>query len=621
MASNLQQEPALVLSGFFQFNTDFKDGTTYSLEIFAEKRDYSFTGSWNQFTSRDSISMWNFVLIILELPILSAHISLTFPETRYPPLDFLDTSRTMGPCGVPRPKLGEFEPSSHWSHNKSVRDSLIYLNPLFSPLHKSHSGKHIQFHVENAVSTSEVDKCNGRGVIEDDQCICEQGFTGNVCQYRTDCHRDSDCLNGGRCISQSRSLVTMTCYCAYGFFGKNCEQNFNHKDDTCFAYNNPNTDEYEMYGMFNSNCYNKEKFNLKDAMYYRFIKAGVVLFKVNEIEIILDFTSTSWVSIGWRPDGLDPSCRLFPDLEGVRAKRSTIIETVSMMSTFRPQTLKNSSQPTDLRQAPPSKIAQKGPRPVLPKNNGMLDSALKAPLHAMDCIDVFLGDVKDGRVKVLDMYDGEMSLIAAAGVQIDGRTVIMFRRSVQEIEPTDHPIGPGRLFVVWAKGENSELDIREPLLASPGNHSSSFISPNNQLRYHGKKFVCAALPGGDCIEPCVQEMQKSLEQTPMLQNERMGQLSFAQLVGSSSDKEVTHEAFSLICQAYVKVDSCLEQCEKTSESSGRAIRIVLQMSRDQSAKWIVRLKMVESTAIRMLSLRKQITPSRSLNIYFISKSS
>ncbi|KJH45603.1 hypothetical protein DICVIV_08339 [Dictyocaulus viviparus] len=31
-----------------------------------------------------------------------AHVSLTFPEARYPPLDFLDTSRTMGPCGVPK---------------------------------------------------------------------------------------------------------------------------------------------------------------------------------------------------------------------------------------------------------------------------------------------------------------------------------------------------------------------------------------------------------------------------------------------------------------------------------------------------------------------------------------
>ncbi|EYC07616.1 hypothetical protein Y032_0069g317 [Ancylostoma ceylanicum] len=78
-----------------------------------------------------------------------------------------------------------------------------------------------------------------------------------------------------------------------------------------------------------------------------------------------------------------------------------------------------------------------------------------------------------------------------------------------------------------------------------------------------------ALPGGDCIEPCVREMQSSLEQTPMLQSEQLGQLSFTQLAGHSHDRQHTQDAFSLICQAYVKVDACLEQCEKTSESSAR----------------------------------------------------
>ncbi|VDM69533.1 unnamed protein product [Strongylus vulgaris] len=33
-----------------------------------------------------------------------AHVALTFPEARFPPLDFLDTSRTHGPCGVPLPR-------------------------------------------------------------------------------------------------------------------------------------------------------------------------------------------------------------------------------------------------------------------------------------------------------------------------------------------------------------------------------------------------------------------------------------------------------------------------------------------------------------------------------------
>ncbi|RCN27801.1 hypothetical protein ANCCAN_26462, partial [Ancylostoma caninum] len=55
----------------------------------------------------------------------------------------------------------------------------------------------------------------------------------------------------------------------------------------------------------------------------------------------------------------------------------------------------------------------------------------------------------------------------------------------------------------------------------------------------------------------------------MLQSEQLGQLSFTQLAGHSHDRQHTQDAFSLICQAYVKVDACLEQCEKTSESSAR----------------------------------------------------
>ncbi|OZC05920.1 hypothetical protein X798_07099, partial [Onchocerca flexuosa] len=31
------------------------------------------------------------------------HILLTFPLARFPPLDFLDSARTISPCGVPKP--------------------------------------------------------------------------------------------------------------------------------------------------------------------------------------------------------------------------------------------------------------------------------------------------------------------------------------------------------------------------------------------------------------------------------------------------------------------------------------------------------------------------------------
>ncbi|KAK6026921.1 hypothetical protein OSTOST_07095, partial [Ostertagia ostertagi] len=42
------------------------------------------------------------LLSLTLLAVSDAHVALTFPEARYPALDFLDTSRTMGPCGVPK---------------------------------------------------------------------------------------------------------------------------------------------------------------------------------------------------------------------------------------------------------------------------------------------------------------------------------------------------------------------------------------------------------------------------------------------------------------------------------------------------------------------------------------
>ena len=141
------------------------------------------------------------------------------------------------------------------------------------------------------------------------------------------------------------------------------------------------------------------------------------------MEIILDFKTESYVSIGWRPEQIDTTCRLFPDLEhGYRYKRQS-------------QTL---------------------PAPEFPKNNGfgkltspsnymsLVESALKAPLHPMDCTDIIVGSVKDGFSRVQDMYtrdrstplddvwfEGEMSLSAAYGVEKDGRTIVMFRRNVR----------------------------------------------------------------------------------------------------------------------------------------------------------------------------------------------
>ena len=91
----------------------------------------------------------------------------------------------------------------------------------------------------------------------------------------------------------------------------------------------------------------------------------------------------------------------------------------------------------------------------------------------MDCTDIIIASVIDGRSRVQDMYtrdrstplldsflEGENSLTAAFGVERDGRTVVMFRRNIREIEPSDHPLGPGKIHGIYAKSSEASDEIR-----------------------------------------------------------------------------------------------------------------------------------------------------------------
>lgn len=60
------------------------------------------------------VSSWN-------IPLISGHVALTYPPARKYDLDFLDNSRTKGPCGMPKGKFqGKLPPTLyHLSRNKS----------------------------------------------------------------------------------------------------------------------------------------------------------------------------------------------------------------------------------------------------------------------------------------------------------------------------------------------------------------------------------------------------------------------------------------------------------------------------------------------------------------------
>ncbi|TMS34614.1 hypothetical protein L596_002167 [Steinernema carpocapsae] len=139
------------------------------------------------------------------------------------------------------------------------------------------------------------------------------------------------------------------------------------------------------------------------------------------------------------------------------------------------------------------------PPPDMPKSNGFVKSAIEAPLHPMDCTDIIVGAVRDGRSRINDMYtrdrstplidtwfDGEESLSAAYGIEQDGRTIVSFRRKIAEIEPSDHPLGPDKMFVIWAKGqEPNQYRHSVKSAIETGKIKDKDFYRVDQLKYHG----------------------------------------------------------------------------------------------------------------------------------------
>uniref|UniRef100_A0A914QXK0 EGF-like domain-containing protein n=1 Tax=Panagrolaimus davidi TaxID=227884 RepID=A0A914QXK0_9BILA len=172
--------------------------------------------------------------------------------------------------------------------------------------------------IESTLENNDESQCSGNGRFTENGCVCRKYFSGDQCQFRVECENDADCIHG-KCIKESRpALIQKTCFCDYSFYGKNCETEFKNEnsEDMCFNYEDlvdTSSPMFKGYGIFNPDCYEKIELNSEDFVYSRVID--------NEVEIILDFNTTGWISIGWRPLKLDTSCRLFPDI-GLPRSRS-----------------------------------------------------------------------------------------------------------------------------------------------------------------------------------------------------------------------------------------------------------------------------------------------------------
>ncbi|KAI6218705.1 hypothetical protein M3Y99_01692200 [Aphelenchoides fujianensis] len=310
----------------------------------------------------------SFLLLLLAVSTLDAHITLSFPPARHPPLDFLDTGRTHGPVrsayttlqterdynftfrlqyphqGGFRLKLLDYlgneveqlaptkavddpvasnsfdgldDQSLEW---KQVRIQSMCPNCTivlerqaleWGPSYKFHSCA--QVHVVQSFP-NEQQRCLNGGTWKDDRCECRVGFTGDFCQHKGECNSDEDCQNGGKCVPNGIFPNINSCFCPNGYFGSKCQeisvfQNpwppFRTTNASTTSTANPPRPSFK-YGLFEERCFKKFELTDEDVLYSRIVK--------DQLELILDFETNSYVSLGWRPAHIPKTCRLFPDL-------------------------------------------------------------------------------------------------------------------------------------------------------------------------------------------------------------------------------------------------------------------------------------------------------------------
>jgi len=386
-----------------------------------------------------------------------AHVSLMWPPARAPGLDFLDSFRTLGDCGVeepleaPRTLLksgGELNVSWHlgYPHGGGYKVDLVCptTNKTFQLLpedpaaewqteearfKQSHQltlpqgvtcddcymrlqrqatewGKKYKFRscadlkIVADENTEEV--CGDHVVKEGSTCTCQPGWVGDLCQYKTNCESDDDCNKGhGECIVVDNAVYRQgECFCSEGWQGNNCELE----------------NKWEQGAL----TFDRADFKVEN------LSEGVELLwrkYEEEVEIIVSAPTTTWLGLGWRPVEATKACQKFP----------------SYLSTPRGR-----------------------------------------DFNGMDCTDMVIGKARGGLGRVGDYYTrdrstprldadfGGMSDLAASHAwESEGRTNMRLRKSARGGK-ADHPL-QGQLHLIWAHGQLSE-----------------FYQPD-QLKYHGRK--------------------------------------------------------------------------------------------------------------------------------------
>eukprot|EP00117_Sycon_ciliatum_P032762 scpid90980/ scgid25339/ len=294
------------------------------------------------------------VFLLLCVPACLAHIRLTWPQARYPQLDFLDNIRSGLPCGVPfDPKTqivttvaagSTIDVSWHlgFAHRGGVEvnlltpiatynlttgfvrsddPTLLHLrvtlpagitcaaaNGSTCTLHIRHQalewGTNYIFHscadlnvtaattsMQAACGARNGEVCSGNGKCIDNMCQCNRLASGTTCQNVDECLNDEDCGGYRRGVCQKLGFTS---------YPKNqCYCRAGWMGPKCTKQSTLTNALIEETGYYQ----NKMKVNDNYYLYWKVTQGATP-----EIEIAMKVRSSSWVGLGWRPNTVTASC-------------------------------------------------------------------------------------------------------------------------------------------------------------------------------------------------------------------------------------------------------------------------------------------------------------------------
>lgn len=314
-----------------------------------------------------------------------SHVSLKYPPAREIDLDFLDSARTSGDCGMDAgslrtsleagsqlnftwhlgyphgggyrlelveggnsqvlvPQTGEA--SFQLTGGRTAQSAVVTLPDiecsecyLRFQRQATEWGNSYRFRscadIRLVRALSDAERCSGHGSWQGGRCRCERLRQGDRCQYQTQCLDDSDC-NGpkgqGSCVSVERRIFPYSeCFCADGWYGAQCQH------QTRWGPGQARN--------FNRDLFSQLSLGPEVELLWRVTED-------TEVEIIMTAPTLSWLGLGWRPANTEKSCRDFP----------------SYLGGYRDRTL-----------------------------------------HAMDCMDIVLGTARGDLGRVADYYTRDRS--------------------------------------------------------------------------------------------------------------------------------------------------------------------------------------------------------------------